>query len=102
MIVVNRSESAHDDLVNIALQLTIESTGSVAAEGIVNELIDCCDRLALLSFASQLGIEAPELGPEVRLFSHDRWVMIFRYTDDGLVVLRIVDGSQEYLSWKLG
>jgi hypothetical protein len=51
---------------------------------------------------AQLGTAAPELGLGVRLFSHQRWVILFRYVDDGLLVLRIADGSEDYLAWKLG
>jgi hypothetical protein len=28
-------------------------------------------------------------------------VIIFRYIDEGVLVLRIADGRQDYLSWKL-
>ena len=40
-----------------------------------------------------------DLGPGVRLFAHRRWVIIFRYVENGALILRIVDGSQDYLSW---
>jgi plasmid stabilization system protein ParE len=64
-------------------------------------LADCCEQLAELSPNSQLGTAANELGKGVRLFHHRRWVIIFRYVDDGVQILRIVDGAQDYLSWKL-
>ena len=48
-----------------------------------------------------MGTEAPEIGLDVRLFSYKRWVLIFRYMPHGIDVLRIVDGSQDYLAWKL-
>jgi hypothetical protein len=44
---------------------------------------------------------APELGEGVRLVSLQRWVILFRYDADGIVVLRIADGSQDYFTWRL-
>ena len=92
----------HCDLVEIAYQIGVESGRPLAADRIVDELVDCCEHLAKFSPQSQLGSAAAELGPGIRLFHHLRWVIIFRYIDDGVLVLRIVDGSQDYLSWKLG
>lgn len=48
-----------------------------------------------------MGTVAPELGTGIRLFSYRRWVIVFRYENHGIDVLRIVDGRQDYLSWKL-
>jgi plasmid stabilization system protein ParE len=67
----------------------------------IDELVDTCEQLAALSTTSQLGTAAPDLGTGIRLFTSRRWVIIFRYIDDGILVLRIVDGKQDYLSWIL-
>jgi plasmid stabilization system protein ParE len=58
--------------------------------------------LAKHSIVGQMGTAAEELGTGVRLFHHRRWVILFRYFDEGVVILRVVDGAQDYLSWKLG
>jgi plasmid stabilization system protein ParE len=97
-----RTETADNDLRNIAYQVGVESGRPLTADRIVDELIDCCDQLAALSPVSQIGTAAPELGRGVRLLSHRRWVIIFRYVEDGVLILRIVDGSQDYLAWKFG
>jgi plasmid stabilization system protein ParE len=97
-----RTKCADNDLRQIAYQIGVESGRPLTADRIIDELIDCCDHLAALSPDSQLGTTAPELGRGVRLFSHRRWVVIFRYVDDGVLVLRIADGSQDYLAWKFG
>jgi plasmid stabilization system protein ParE len=96
-----RTDAADSDLRNIAFQIGLESGRPSTAEKTVDELVDCCEQLAQLSPLSRLGTAAPELGGGVRLFSHQRWVLIFRYIDDGILILRIADGSQDYLSWKL-
>ena len=101
MAVAYRTETADNDLRNIAYQIGVESGRPLTAERIVDDLIDCCDQLAELSPISRIGTTAPELGRGIRLFSHRRWVIIFRYIDEGVLVLRIADGSQDYLSWKL-
>ena len=102
MSVAYRTDSADNDLREIAFQIGIESGRPLAAERIVDELIECCNQLALNSAGSRLGTTAPELGRGIRLCSHRRWVIIFRYIDDGVLILRFADGSQDYLSWKFG
>ena len=96
-----RTEAADNDLRGIAYQIGVESGRPATADKITDELIDCCDQLAELSSVSQLGTATPELGREIRLFTHRRWVIIFRYLDEGVLILRIADGSQDYLAWKL-
>jgi plasmid stabilization system protein ParE len=101
MPVAYRTHTADADLRNIAYQIGVESGRPLTAEKVVDDLIDRCDRLAETSPMSQLGTAAPELGEGIRLLSHRRWVIIFRYVDDGVLILRFADGSQDYLSWKL-
>jgi len=102
MPVAYRTDAAENDLRNIAFQIGIESGRPATADKIVDELIDCCNHLAELSAISRLGTTAAELGRGIRLLSHRRWVIVFRYVADDVVVLRIIDGSQDYLTWKLG
>jgi plasmid stabilization system protein ParE len=102
MPVAYRTETADNDLRDIAYQIGVESGRPLTAERIIDELIDSCDHLAELTPAAQLGTAAPELGRGVRLLSHRRWVIIFRYLDEGVLILRIADGSQDYLAWKFG
>ena len=96
-----RTESAERDFENIGFQIAVVDGRTEVADRILRDLAAQCDRLARLSSTSQLGTAAPEVGKDVRLFSHKRWVIIFRYTDDGITVLRLADASQDYLSWKL-
>jgi plasmid stabilization system protein ParE len=82
----------------IAFDIGVRSGRPITADRIIDKITDCCEHIAELSPLSQLGTLAPELGTGVRLFSHRRWVVIFRYADDGILVLRIADGRQDYLS----
>jgi plasmid stabilization system protein ParE len=68
----------------------------------LQELADECDRLAGSTAIEAFGTPAPGIGTDVRLIAFRRWVILFRYQHDGVMILRIADGSQNYLKWKLG
>lgn len=97
-----RSEAAERDLQDIAFRIAFEEQRPLTADRLIDELIGQAERLADLSRNTVLGTAAPEIGEGVRLFSYKRWVIIFRYQPHGIDVLRFADGSQDYLSWKLG
>ncbi|MGD9632481.1 MAG: type II toxin-antitoxin system RelE/ParE family toxin [Pirellulales bacterium] len=101
MATASRTEAANRDLINIAYQIGIESGRPLVADQIVDELIDRCESLAESAGFARTGTAADELGSGIRLISHRRWVIIFRYVDEGVLILRIADGAQDYLSWKL-
>jgi plasmid stabilization system protein ParE len=96
-----RTEAAQHDLESIAFQIAVRDHRPLVADRIIDELIEQTDKLAKLSSVSVLGTPAPEIGRDVRLFPCKRWVILFRYVPHGIDVLRIADGSQDYLSWKL-
>ncbi len=97
-----RSEAAERDLQDIAFRIAFHEQRPLTADRMVDELVGQAERLAELSTNAILGTPAPELGDGVRLFAHKRWVIVFRYQPHGIDILRFVDGSQDYLSWKLG
>jgi plasmid stabilization system protein ParE len=101
MPVAFRSEAADNDLREIAYQIGVESMRPSVADRVIDELLDACDELARMADFARLGTAVPDLGPGIRLYSHRRWVVIFRYVDGGVLILRIADGSQDDLSWKL-
>jgi plasmid stabilization system protein ParE len=102
MASARRTEAADDDLLGISYDIAVGSGRPKTADRVIHELVDFCDRLAELAPMSQLGTSAPDLGEGIRLIPHRRWVIVFRYVDDGVLVLRIADGRQDYLSWRLG
>lgn len=101
MPITRRTEVAERDLQAIAFQIAFTERRPATADRIIDELIGQCDKLAQLSSTAILGSDAPEIGEGVRLFTHKRWVILFRYSPDGVDILRFADGSQDYLSWKL-
>jgi plasmid stabilization system protein ParE len=102
MPIARRSEAAERDLQDIAFHIAFTDRRPLTADRIIDELVAQANDLARLSPSTALGTAAPEIGPGVRLFSYKRWVILFRYQPHGIDVLRFTDGSQEYLSWKLG
>ena len=96
-----RTAAAERDFESIGWQIAHDQGRPETARRILAALANQCDEIAALAPHARLGTVANELGPDVRLYSWRRWVIVFRYVDGGVVVLRIADGSQDYLSWKL-
>ena len=96
-----RTAAAEQDLENIGYQIAVVDGRYEVAVQVLRELVAECDKLAELANTSRLGTEASEIGEGVRLFPCKRWVILFRYVDNGILVLRIVDGGQDYLAWKI-
>jgi len=96
-----RTAAAQRDLEEIGFQIAVVDGRLEVAEKILQKLVSQCDLLAKCSTTSLLGTAAPEIGEGVRLFSCMRWVILFRYVENGIIVLRFADASQDYLVWKL-
>jgi toxin ParE1/3/4 len=81
------------DIKDIARYLAHEQHRRQAAQRFVQEL----DRKSRL-YATQplMGTARPELGEEYRCFTHQRWVVIYRPLDDGILILRVVDGARDF------
>ncbi len=101
MPTARRTAAAERDLQEIAFHIAFEEGRAVTVDRIVDELIAQAENLARLSTTTAMGTAAPEIGDGVRLLSYKRWVIISRYEPHGVDVLRFVEGSQDYLSWKL-
>ena len=73
---------AREDLKSIALYIGREDRRPATAAKIAREIKAKCDEYAA-AFAegSVIGTRRPELGENHRVFSHKRWVIIFRATD---------------------
>ena len=67
------------------------------AKRVVQRIRTTADDLAIAFAAgSVLGTAQSNLGESHRIFSHKRWVIVFRPIDEGIEVLRVVDGSRDY------
>ena len=56
----------------------------------------CNDYATLIEGGNILGTSCPDLGAEVRLITHQRWVILFRPYKNTIEVLAVFDGSREY------
>jgi toxin ParE1/3/4 len=67
------------------------------ADKVVAELLAECQFVAD-SLASHfvIGTARPDLGESFRVFTHKRWVIVFRPIDNGIEVIRVVDGSRDF------
>ena len=88
-----RTLAAEKDLRNIARYIAIHERRPQTAKSIIDELLSKCN---LLAENPMLGTSKPEFGRNYRAFSCKRWVLIFRPIEEGIEVMRIVDGSRDY------
>ena len=90
-----RTPSAEQDLRDIAYYIAVKDGRPLTADRVVDGIIAKCEEYA---GKPNLGTAAPDLGKGFRLFRFKRWVIIYRAIDDGIEILRIVDGARDYPS----
>jgi len=88
-----RTEAAQKDLDDIAWYIAVHESRPRVAYKNIDDIIAKCE---LLANNPLLGTAKPEFGDRYRIFSHKRWVILFRPIEDGIEVLRIVDGSRDF------
>jgi len=89
--------SVRADLVAI-LGYIAKATGSIeVASGFVGQLRERCRQLA--SKPGTLGRARPELRPDLRSFAHKGYVIFFRYVDDRLEIVNILEGHRDIETW---
>jgi toxin ParE1/3/4 len=67
------------------------------AKRITAEIRQECDEYAdAIAAGSVIGTARPDLGEGYRLFTHQRWVVVFRPIERGIEVMRVVDGSRDF------
>lgn len=89
----NWSDVARDDLKEIGRYIGRQQHRPSTASTIMREIRNHCDHLARSPY---LGTARPDLDEGIRIAFWKRWVIIFRPAEDGIDVLRIVDGSRDW------
>lgn len=92
---VRWTPAAETDLEDIAFYVGIENARPQTAARLIDRIVAKCEQYASHPV---MGTARPDLGEEIRLFSHSRYVIIYRADDAGLEVLRVVDGARDYPS----
>jgi toxin ParE1/3/4 len=87
------SELAVEDLKQIGRYIGRQQHRPSTAANIMREIRDHCDYLAR---SPQSGTSRQDLGDDIRITSCKRWLIVFRPANDGVEVLRIIDGSRDF------
>ena len=92
---VIRTPAAARDLDQIFDYIAIQGGRPATAEKLIRDLADKCQ---LYATQPGMGTARPDLGEAFRVFSHKRYVVVYRPLADGIEVLRVVDGARDYPS----
>lgn len=81
---------AQTDLIDLWLQIASESeaTADRCLERIESRCKDLMDFPAL-------GPERPDIAPGARMLVIDRWLALYRIDQDGVQIVRVVDGARD-------
>lgn len=90
---VIRTPTAARDLDEIFDYIAIEGGRPATAEKLIRDIGAKCQ-----IYAAQpgMGTARPDLGEDLRVLSHKRYVIVFRPLADGIEILRVVDGARDY------
>jgi toxin ParE1/3/4 len=62
------------------------------ADRVYDRIHDAC---RLLKENPHLGRTRPEINPETRSLVIERWLALYRVTNDGVQIVRVVDGARD-------
>ena len=85
--------AAQRDLVSILEYITRESGSLAVGVAFTDRLQARCAKLA--SLPGTLGRARPELRPDIRSSAFGNYVIFFRYRDDALEVVNILEGHRD-------
>ncbi len=85
--------SARNDLADILRHIARESGDITVGQGFVEKLMARCDHLAGLP--GILGTHRPELRPDIRSLPHQSYVIFFRYEDERVEIVNILNGRRD-------
>ncbi len=93
---VRYTKLAREDLLDIWVHIASRNTQT--ADRIYDRIEASCKRLAE---HPQLGPARPDISDEARMLVIDRWLALYRLIEDGVQVVRIVDGVRDLtqLEW---
>jgi len=93
MPILQWTPEAESDLEEIVYYIGVEQNRRSVARKIADEIRSKCE---LHAASPYLGTRCAHLGKDYRVFSHKRWVIVFRPTQGGIAVLRVDDGSRDF------
>jgi toxin ParE1/3/4 len=87
------SELAEADLADIWVEIAVDDIGT--ADQFIQELRLLAQKLAEQPF---MGRERSELGQDVRVFPHEKYLLIYRPAPHGVGIARVVHGARDLAS----
>jgi toxin ParE1/3/4 len=88
---VRFTAGAREDLLDIWLYVATHNSEAVA-----DRVYDSIERTCgLLNDHPRLGRARPEIQPEARSIVIERWLALYRITEDAAQVVRIIDGARD-------
>jgi toxin ParE1/3/4 len=88
------SSEAEHDVEEIALYVAIQDGRPHTAVQIVGEIHELCE---LIATQPEMGEARSEFCVGCRVFPcKKRWIILYRPTEDGIQVLRVVDGTRDF------
>ncbi len=85
--------AARRDLVHIYRYIADQSGSMATARVFVQKLRTKCSDFARLP--AIMGKSRSELGRDIRSFSYKNYVLLFRYSDNRLEIVRIIEGHRD-------
>jgi len=97
MALVSWAPEAESDMATVYEWIAHHDDRKRTAKAILRELRSKCDDYAkAFAAGSVIGTARPDIGDACRIFSHKRWVVVFRPATNGIDVVRVLDGSRDY------
>lgn len=84
------------DFSEIARYITRESGSLRVARQFIAKLRAKCRHLA--SLPGHMGVQRPELGADIRSTSYGNYVIFFRYREDAMEMVAIIEGHRDILA----
>ena len=88
---VRFTRHAREDLLDIWLYIAPRCSNTVADQ-VYDRIEQTC---RLLKHNPQLGPARPEIAEDARALVIERWIALYRLVEDGVQVVRIVDGVRD-------
>lgn len=90
---VHWTPEAESDLEEIAYYIAVKEHRPLVAEQIVCGIHEACFEYAA---SPLIGQSEPRIGVDCRRFTFKRWVILYKPWEQGIAVLRIVDGARDF------
>jgi toxin ParE1/3/4 len=91
MGIVHYTRRARQDLLDIWIYIEPRNS-QLIADAVYDDIEKNCD---LLKRHPQLGVARPEIAEDARSLFIERWLALYRITDYGVQIVRVIDQSRD-------